>query len=107
MPLVTRRRTPVSGPVVTTVRAVSTSVVLSVTPAEPVDPDRSPVQVPDDVAAALAVAGQRRDPGLWRPRSGPVRLLFQLSGPDRVAAGRRLVEELRLLGYEADLSISR
>ncbi|MCF6743465.1 hypothetical protein E9529_04095 [Blastococcus sp. KM273128] len=86
---------------------MSTSVVLSVTPAEPVDPDRRSVDVPDDVAAALAAEGQPGNPGLYVPRSGPVRLLFQLSGPDRVAAGRRLVAGLRRLGYAADLSISR
>jgi len=86
---------------------VSTSVVLSVTPSEPVDPDRFTGGVPDDIAAALAAAGQVSGPGLWCPRNGPVRLLFQLSGRDRVAAGHRLVDELRLRGYEADLSVSR
>jgi hypothetical protein len=89
-----------------TVRRVSTSVVLSVTPAEPIDPDRHSVGVPDDIAAALTAAGQSRAPGLWVPRSGPVRLLFQLSGPDRVAAGQRLLAEVRRMGYEADLSFS-
>jgi hypothetical protein len=89
-----------------TVRRVSTSVVLSVTPAEPIDPDRHTVGVPDDIAAALTAAGQPRAPGLWVPRSGPVRLLFQLSGPDRVAAGQRLLAEVRRMGYEADLSFS-
>jgi hypothetical protein len=29
-----------------------------------------------------------------------------MSGPDRVAAGHRLVDEMRLMGYEADLSFS-
>ena len=85
---------------------VSTSVVLSVTPVPPIDPDCHPVQVPDDIAAALTAAGQLRAPGLWVPRSGPVRLLFQLSGPDRVAAGQRLLDEVRRMGYEADLSFS-
>lgn len=87
-------------------RRVSTSVVLSVTPAEPVDPDRRTVEVPDDIAAALTAAGQLRAPGLVVPRRGPVRLLFQLSGPDRVAAGQRLLAELRHMGYEADLPYS-
>ncbi|MCF6735728.1 hypothetical protein [Blastococcus sp. KM273129] len=86
---------------------MSTSVVLSVAPAEPVDPERRTVGVPDDVAAALAAEGQAVGPGLWVPHRGPVRLLFQLSGPDRVAAGQRLLAEVRRLGYAADLSISR
>ncbi|TFV62500.1 hypothetical protein E4P41_06965 [Geodermatophilus sp. DF01-2] len=85
---------------------MSTSVVLSVTPAEPIDPERHTVGVPDDIAAALTAAGQPRAPGSWVPRSGPVRLLFQLSGPDRVAAGQRLLAEVRRMGYEADLSFS-
>lgn len=87
-------------------RAVSTSVVLRVTPSEPIDPDRYMGEVPEEIAAALSASGQPLKPGLWCPRSGPVRLLFQLSGPDRVAAGRRLLDELRLLGYEADLTFS-
>jgi hypothetical protein len=87
---------------------VSTSVVLAVTPAEPIDPDRRSVQVPDDIAAAMAAAGQPRSPGLWVPHGdGPVRLVFQLSGLDRVAAGQWLLDEMRRLGYEADLSFSR
>ncbi|MDP5183256.1 hypothetical protein QOZ88_11455 [Blastococcus sp. BMG 814] len=85
---------------------MSTSVVLSVMPSEPIDPDRYMGDVPDDIAAALTAAGQPRSPGLWVPRSGPVRLLFQLSGPDRVVAGQRLVEQVRLMGYEADLSLA-
>jgi hypothetical protein len=85
---------------------VSTSVVLSVTPGEPIDPDRYTGEVPDDIAAALTASGQALAPGLWCPRRGPVRLLFKLSGPDRVAAGQRLVEQVRLMGYEADLSFS-
>ncbi|WP_092196545.1 hypothetical protein [Blastococcus tunisiensis] len=85
---------------------MSTSVVLTVTPAVPIDPDRRTVEVPDDVAAALAAAGQPRAPGLWVPRSGPARLLFQLSGRDRVSAGQRLLDELRRMGYEADISFS-
>ena len=87
-------------------RAVSTSVVLSVTPSEPIDADRYTGEVPEEIAAALTASGQLLKPGLWCPHSGPVRLLFQLSGPDRVAAGQRLLEELRLLGYQADLTIS-
>lgn len=35
---------------------------------------------------------------------GKVRLLFQLSGPERVAAGQRLLDEVRRIGNEADLS---
>lgn len=85
---------------------VSTSVVLSVTPREPIDPERFTGELPDDIAAALTASRQRLEPGLWCPRNGRVRFLFQLSGPDRVAAGRRLVAEVRRLGYEADLSFS-
>ena len=85
---------------------MATSVVLSVEPSEPIDPDRYTGDLPEDIAAALTASGQPLKPGLWRPRSGPVRLLFHLSGPDRVAAGQRLLDELRLLGYEADLSFS-
>jgi hypothetical protein len=85
---------------------VSTSVVLSVMPREPIDPGRFTGEVPDDIAGALRASGQPLGPGLWCPRSGPVRLLFQLSGPDRVAAGRRLLDEVRRMGYEADLSFS-
>lgn len=92
---------------VATVNLVSTSVVLSVTPREPIDQARYTGAVPDDLAAALRACSQAPDPGLWSPRSGPVRLLFQLSGPDRVTAGQRLLRDLRLLGYEVDLSISR
>lgn len=87
-------------------RGVATSVVLSVTPGEPVDPERYTGEVPDDLAAALTACGQPLEPGLWCPRSGPVRLLFQLGGPDRVAAGQRLVDEVRLMGYDADLIFS-
>ncbi|SNR92341.1 hypothetical protein [Blastococcus mobilis] len=85
---------------------MSTSVVLSVTPRDPLDPDRFTGEVPADIAAALAAAGQPPPPGLWCPRNGPVRLLFQLSGPDRVAAGQRLVDEMSFMEYEADLSLS-
>ena len=95
------------APVGATVREVSTSVVLSVTPREPVEPDRWTGEVPADVAAALVARGQRVAPGLWRPHSGAVRLLFQLGGPDRVPAGQQLLTELRQLGYDADLSVSR
>ena len=87
-------------------RVVSTSVVLSVTPSETIDHDRYTGEVPDDIAAALTASGQPLEPGLWCQRSGPVRLLFQLSGADRVAAGERLLDEVRLMGYEADLSFS-
>lgn len=91
---------------VTTVLEVSTSVVLSVTPREPVDPDRFTGEIPDDVAAALTTSGQPLQPGLWRPRSGPVRLLFHLRGADRLAVGHELLRAVRSMGYEADLSFS-
>ncbi len=85
---------------------MSTSVVLSVTPREPVHPDRYTGDVPDDIAAAMTASGQPLEPGLWCPGSGPVRLLFQIRGPDRVAAGQRLLDEVRRMGYQADLSFS-
>ena len=80
--------------------------MLSVTPREPIHPDRYTGEVPDDITAALTASGQPLEPGLWCLGSGPVRLLFQLSGPDRVAAGQRLLDELRLMGYQTDLSFS-
>ena len=76
------------------------------TPRAPVHPDRYTGDVPDDIAAALTASGQPLEPGLWCPGSGPVRLLFHLSGPDRVAAGQRLLDELRRMGYQTDLSFS-
>jgi len=86
--------------------SVSTSVTLIVTPKAAVDPDRYTGAVPPDILAALRASEQPEEAGLWCPRSGPVRLLFHLSGPDRLTAGQRLVDDLRLLGYEAELSIS-
>jgi len=86
---------------------VSTSVTLSVTPRRPVAPDQYFGEVAGDIAALLSAYGQPQRPGLWAPREGPVRLLFQLTGPDRLTAGQRLLDELRLLGYEADLAVSR
>lgn len=86
---------------------VSTSVVLAVTPKQPIDPDRYWGEVPADVAAALVAAGQAVKAGLWHSRSGQCRMLFQLSGRDRVEMGHRLEGQLRELGYGADVSISR
>lgn len=86
---------------------MSTSVTLAVTPKRPVDPDRFFGEVAPDIAGLLSAFGQPQKPGLWAPHEGPVRLLFQLSGANRLAAGQGLLEELRLLGYEADLSVSR
>ncbi len=54
----------------------------------------------------MTASGQPLEPGLWCPGSGPVRLLFQIRGPDRVAAGQRLLDEVRRMGYQADLSFS-
>ena len=82
-------------------------MVLAVTPKQPVDPDRYMGDVPADVAAALLAAGQAVQAGLWSGSSGPCRLLFKLSGADRVEVGHRLEGQLRKLGYAADLSISR
>ena len=86
---------------------MSTSVVLAVTPKQPLDPDRWFGDVPVDVAAALMAAGQPVKAGLWRPRVGQCRLLFQLRGRDRIEQGQRLEDELRELGYDADVSIGR
>ena len=86
---------------------MSTSVVLAVTPKQPLDPDRWFGDVPADVAAALMAHGQSVKAGLWRPRAGRCRLLFQLSGRDRVEQGQRLQDALRELGYAADVSIGR
>lgn len=86
---------------------MSTSVTLAVTPRRPVAPDRYFGEVAEDIAALLSAYGQPQRPGLWAPREGPVRLLFQLTGPSRVTAGQQLLEDLRRLGYEADLSVSR
>ena len=72
----------------------------------PIDPDRWTGLVPEDVAAVLRAAGQPDRAGLEHRRSGPVRLRFHLSGPNRVEAGQRLEERLRQLGYEADVSFS-
>lgn len=85
---------------------MSTSVVLRVTPAEPIEPDRWAGEVPQDIVAVLRAAGQPDRAGLVQRGSGLVRLRFQLSGLDRVEAGQRLEEQLRHLGYEADLSFS-
>lgn len=81
-------------------------MVIRVTPREPIDPDRFSGAAPAEVAAALRAAGQPATPGLWNPRSGPVQLLFSIGGPDRLADGRRVVEELTRRGYEAELSVS-
>lgn len=85
---------------------MSTSVLLRVTPTEPIDPDRWAGEVPEGIAAVLTAAGQPDKAGLVHRGSGPVRLLFQLSGPNRVEAGQRLEKQLRHLRYEADLSFS-
>jgi len=85
---------------------VSTSVLLSVTPAEPIDPQRWTGPVPEDIATVLRAAGQPVNAGLISTGGGPVRWRFQLSGPDRVAAGLRLEAVLRQLGYQADVGFS-
>ncbi|MDP9434703.1 MAG: hypothetical protein M3P93_05685 [Actinomycetota bacterium] len=85
---------------------MSTTVVLLVTPCEPIEPDRHFYEVPDDLAAALAAAGQSSRHGVAQHAGGPWRFHFQLSGPDRLAAGSALVEDVRGLGYDADLRIS-
>ena len=93
------------APAATTVHLVSTSVVLAVTPKQPIDPDRYTGDVPADVSAALTAAGQAVKAGL-RCSRGQCRLLFQLSGRDRVEMGQRLEVQLRELGYDADVSFS-
>ena len=57
---------------------VSTSVVLAVTPKQPIDPDRYMGAFPADVAAALLAGGQAVQAGLWSNRSGPCRMLFKI-----------------------------
>ena len=84
--------------------AVSTTVVLEVTPLSAVDPDRF-VSAPHDVTAVLRAAGQPGLAcGLSRRGRGPWRLHFPLSGRDRVAVGQSLERRFRQLGYDADLS---
>lgn len=85
---------------------MSTTVVLTVTPAEPVDPDRFVGEVPEDIAAALTALGQPPEAALVRSGSGPVRFTFHLRGPGRVVAGQRVSRQLRHLGYEADVCFS-
>ena len=85
---------------------VSTSVVLTVTPKDAIDPDRYVGDVPADIAAALTAAGQPVKAALSRRGSEPCRLQFQLSGPRRVEDGQRLEAQLRHLGYESDVSFS-
>jgi hypothetical protein len=52
-------------------------------------------------------AGQPLKHGLSRGGAGPLRLRFQLSGPDRFAVGKPLQADARRLGYDADDSIWR
>lgn len=85
---------------------MSTTVALLVTPRDALHPDRHDDVLPRDLAAVLAAAGQPLQHGLARQGAGPVRVLVQLSGPDRLETGRRLEHALRQLGYEADLSIT-
>jgi hypothetical protein len=87
-------------------RGVATSVLLRVTPTQPIDPERWAGPVPEDIAAVLREAGQPDRAGLVHGPTGPVRLRFQLTGPDRVEVGLRLEAEFRRLGYDADVSFS-
>ncbi|HEY0903422.1 MAG TPA: hypothetical protein VGE14_06005 [Marmoricola sp.] len=87
---------------------MSTTVLLEVTPRAPVDPDTYPEgELPHDIADLLTAAGQRTAHGFSRSGSGPWRWRFHLSGPDRAQAGQSLVEELRRLGWDADLWVAR
>lgn len=85
---------------------MSTVVLLEVTVRGVVDPERE-VLAPPDVLRALAAAGQPTRHGLSRQGRGPLRLQFQLSGPDRVSVGQVLQAKLRELGYEADTTFWR
>lgn len=85
---------------------MSTRVVLEVTTHAPIDPDRHVNEVPDDLAAALTAAGQSLSHGLAQHGGGPWRLRFQLSGPDRLAVGRTLLENVQGLGFDATLRIT-
>jgi hypothetical protein len=85
---------------------VSTTVVLEVTPHEPIDPDRHANEVPSDLTTLLAKAGQPLSHGLSRRGTGPWRLHFQLAGPERAFVAPALLEKVRALGYDADLLIS-
>jgi hypothetical protein len=86
--------------------AVSTTVVLEVTPRHSVDPDRHANKLPADLAAAFSAAGQPLNHGLSRSGAGQWRFHFHLSGPDRLLNGQALERDVRKLGYEADLIVS-
>ena len=86
---------------------MSVTVVLEVTPRGPLDPDRYVGTLPDDLDALLAAAGQDSRHGLSRRGGGPWRLHVQLSGVDRLDVGRTLLEQVRGLGYDVDLRVSR
>ena len=94
-------------PLARSVSVVSTTVLLLVTPRQPVDPEQGVDEVPADVAALLNEVAQPLGHGLARQGSGPWRLSFQLSGVDRVDVGRQLQRQLKALGYEVDLRVSR
>ena len=83
---------------------MATTVLLEITPREQVDPDRF-VGPPAEVAAVLRAAGQPPACGLSRTGDGPWRLQVQLSGRDRVQAGRELAAAFRRLGLEADTRV--
>ncbi len=86
---------------------MATSALLEVTPREPRgDLNRLDPPLPADLAAVLAGAGVSLGHGWTRHGDRPWRMIWQLSGPDRVALAHRLERELRLLGYEADALFS-
>ena len=85
---------------------MSTSVLLRVRPAEPIDPERWTGEVPEAIAAVLTAAGQPASTNLVHGDDGPVRLRFQIGGGDRVEVGRELCTRLTALGYEANVCFS-
>lgn len=86
---------------------MATSVLLEVTPREPYeDTNRLDPPLPADLASVLARAAVSLSHGWTRHGDRPWRMIWQLSGPDRVALARRLERDLRLLGYEADAIFS-
>lgn len=85
---------------------MSTTVTLKVTLPYEIGPDRD-VEVPTDILAALRDAGQPTGHGFYKSGDGPWRLHYQLTGPNRLSAGRSLQGKLTEMGYETDVSVTR
>jgi hypothetical protein len=87
---------------------MASSVVLLVTPREPRgDPNRVDPPLPADLTVHLRAVGVDLNDGWYRVGKGSWPMHWQLSGPERVAIGLRLVADLRRLGYKADVVFSR